>query len=110
MTYIVIATRGHEMDAEYLKHALGIKAAYIGMMGAPGRGAETYKELNEIGLYPDRDERIHELVGPDLGGKKPSDIALAIMAKIQKRHTNATGDHLKLKEIMMSSAIRMERE
>jgi len=57
MTYIVIATREHEMDAEYLKHALGTKAAYIGMVSSRSKVPSLYKRLESDRLHPAKDPK-----------------------------------------------------
>jgi len=94
-TYIVIATRGHEMDGECLKHALKTGAAYIGMVSSRNNVPALYKRLLEEGLHPEKDPRVYSPIGLDLGGKEPAAVALAIIAEVMKIHHERTGDHLR---------------
>jgi len=94
-TYIIIATRGHEMDAECLKYALKTKAAYIGMVGSRNKIPAIYKRLKRNGLHPEQDLRVFSPIGLDLGGKDPGAVALSIIAEVMKLHHERTGCHLR---------------
>jgi xanthine dehydrogenase accessory factor len=95
-TYIIIATRGHEMDGECLTHALKTKAAYIGMVGSRSKVPSLYEKLKKNELHPDKDPRVFSPIGLDLGGKEPGAVALSIMAEIMKIHHERTGGHLRM--------------
>jgi len=94
-TYIIIATRGHEMDAECLKYALKTKAAYIGMVGSRNKIPTIYKRLKRSGLHPEKDSRVFSPIGLDLGGKEPGAVALSIIAEVMKLHHERSACHLR---------------
>lgn len=95
-TYIIVATRGHEMDAECLKQALKTTAAYIGMVGSKSKVPAIYKRLRRNGMHPEKDPRVYSPIGLDLGGKNPGAVALSIMAEVMKIHHEKTGCHLRM--------------
>ena len=94
-TYIIIATRGHEMDAECLKYALKTKAVYIGMVGSRNKIPAIYKRLKRSGLHPEKDSRVFSPIGLDLGGKDPGAVALSVIAEVMKLHHERTACHLR---------------
>ncbi|MFA6028599.1 MAG: XdhC/CoxI family protein [Elusimicrobiota bacterium] len=96
-TYVVIVTRGHELDAECLAAALKSDAAYIGMIGSRSKVPTVFRGLNRKGLHPERDPRVHAPIGLDLGGKSPGAIAVSILAEILKVHHRRGGGHLALR-------------
>jgi xanthine dehydrogenase accessory factor len=86
-TYLVIATRGHKMDADCVLAAVGTDARFIGLLGSRRKKALIDEALREAGVA---DSRIHDVrspIGLDLGGRTPAEIALAVMAEItQERY------------------------
>jgi len=94
-TYIIIATRGHEMDAECMKYALKTNAAYIGMVGSKSKVPAIYKRLKRSGLHPEKDSRVFSPIGLDLGGKEPGTVALSIIAEVMKLHHERSACHLR---------------
>ncbi|MFA6092518.1 MAG: XdhC/CoxI family protein [Elusimicrobiota bacterium] len=81
-SYVVIVTRGHELDQECLAAALKTQAAYIGMIGSRSKVPEIFRRLNRQGLHPEKDGRVHSPIGLDLGGKSPGEIAVSVVAQV----------------------------
>jgi xanthine dehydrogenase accessory factor len=77
----VVVTLSHEerLDIPAVAAALEKGARYIGAVGAK-RTAE--RRLGELGFSDEQIDRIHGPAGLDLGGRAPSQVALAIAAEI----------------------------
>ncbi|MBI4679144.1 MAG: XdhC family protein [Elusimicrobia bacterium] len=94
-TFVVIVTRGHELDRECLEAALKTPARYIGMIGSKNKVAETVRAARR--RLPKADfSRVYSPVGLDLGGKSPGEIAVSIVAEILKVHYGRSGNPMRL--------------
>jgi xanthine dehydrogenase accessory factor len=103
-TFLVVATRGHKMDAECVLAAAGTRARYIGLLGSKRKTILIRDLLDEHGIGQERLDAIHAPVGLDLGGRTPAEIALAILAEITRiRHG---GTARPLREASVASAGR----
>ncbi|HWY72184.1 MAG TPA: XdhC family protein, partial [Burkholderiaceae bacterium] len=70
--------------------ALRSPAFYVGALGSTRTHAQRVQRLGELGLG-DRVGRIHAPIGLALGGRSPSEIAVAIVAQIvQERYRDRT--------------------
>ena len=83
--YPVIMTHNFALDLEILA---GLKTkdklSYIGLLGPQHRKEALFEELSSQGLCTKSIEpKIYAPVGLQLGGRKPSEIALSIMSQIQ---------------------------
>ena len=86
-TFLVIATRGHKMDADCALAAVKTGARYIGLLGSRRKKVMIDEFLREHGVDEARIQAIRSPVGLDLGGRTPAEIALAVMAEItQERY------------------------
>jgi xanthine dehydrogenase accessory factor len=83
-TYIVLTTRGMDVDVGGLPSLLESKAAYIGVIGSKRRWATTTKKLVEMGVAPKVLEDVHSPVGIEIYAETPEEIAVSIMAEIIK--------------------------
>jgi xanthine dehydrogenase accessory factor len=81
-TYIVLTTRGMNVDVDGLPSLLGTQAAYIGVIGSKRRWAMTTKKLLEAGVSADMLKQIHTPIGLDIHAETPEEIAVSIMAEI----------------------------
>jgi xanthine dehydrogenase accessory factor len=81
-TYIVLTTRGVDVDVPGLPTLLQSKAGYIGIIGSRRRWAETRKVLIKEGVNKDDLERIHSPIGLGIGAETPEEIAVSILAQI----------------------------
>ena len=91
-SHIVIATRGHKLDADCVLAAVRTDARYIGLLGSKRKAVLIADMLRESGIAQERIDAIRTPVGLDLGGRTPAEIALSVMAQItQERYAGPTG-------------------
>lgn len=83
-TYIVLTTRGINVDIPGLPPLLNSKAAYIGVIGSKRRWATTSKKLRENGVPGEQIKRVHSPIGLEIHAETPEEIAVSIMAEIIK--------------------------
>lgn len=95
-SYVVIVSRGHKMDELALRAVLGREAAYVGMIGSRNKVANTIKSLRESGVAEEHIQQVFMPIGLDLGGQKPEEIALSIMAEILSVKYGTEPKHLKM--------------
>lgn len=88
-SYIVIATRGHKLDADCLLSAVRTDARYIGLLGSRRKAALVSAMLKEEGVPQSRIDAIRTPVGLDLGGRTPAEIALSVLAEITQTRYRA---------------------
>ncbi|WP_372365845.1 XdhC family protein [Candidatus Uabimicrobium sp. HlEnr_7] len=81
-TYYVLITRGHTFDSTCLKILLNKAHAYIGMVGSLRRLEGVFKLLEQQGYTREQLSSIHAPIGLPIGGDRPQDIALSIIAEI----------------------------
>jgi len=94
-SWIVIVTRGHNLDKDALRAALATPATYIGMIGSPSKVKHIFNDLLQEGISQAQLESIHAPIGLDLGAKTPDEIALSIAAEILMLRNHASGRPLK---------------
>jgi xanthine dehydrogenase accessory factor len=95
-TAVVIVTHGHVHDKATLAAVLGSPAAYIGMIGSTSKVRAVMEQLRAEGAEPALLERVHAPIGFDLGGQRPGEIALSIMAQIVAEQYGASGRPMKM--------------
>ncbi|SMP51966.1 XdhC family protein [Anoxynatronum buryatiense] len=103
-SYVVIVSRGHQMDELALRAVLGKPAAYVGMIGSRTKVAHTVKSLRETGVSEEQIRQVYMPIGLDLGGQRPEEIAVSIMAQIMSVKYGTTPRHLKMLETESESA------
>jgi len=81
-TYVVIATRSHELDRAVLEQALKTKAYYIGMMGSRSKRDRAFEYLFARGFTDEDLARVHAPVGLDIKAKTPQEIAVSIAGEM----------------------------
>ncbi|MPM33513.1 hypothetical protein SDC9_80089 [bioreactor metagenome] len=87
-TYVVIATRSHELDRAVLEQALKTKAYYIGMMGSRSKRDRAFEYLKARGFTDGDLARVHAPIGLALKAKTPQEIAVSIAGEmILRRHS-----------------------
>jgi xanthine dehydrogenase accessory factor len=94
-TFLVVATRGHKMDADCVLAAAKTNARYIGLLGSRRKTILIADMLREAGIDKARIDAIHAPVGLDLGGRTPAEIALSVLAEITQQRHQASGKALK---------------
>ena len=90
-TYLVIATRGHKLDADCVLAAVDTDVRYVGLLGSRRKTVLIADALREAGVPEDRISVIHAPVGLDLGGRTPAEIALSVLAEITQERYSGTG-------------------
>lgn len=90
-TSVVIITRGHAYDYQCLASVINSPARYIGMIGSTGKVRHIFKLLLNQGISREKLQGIAAPIGLDLGGQKPAEIALGILAEMIARENNGTG-------------------
>ncbi len=81
-TYIVIVTRGHQYDESALERVVNSNAAYIGMIGSKNKVKTIFDNLRRKGIKDASLDKVYAPIGLKLGGKKPPEIAVSILAEI----------------------------
>jgi xanthine dehydrogenase accessory factor len=81
-TYIVLTTRGMDVDVQGLPSLLSTQASYIGVIGSKRRWTTTTKKLLEVGVTEEQLKRINTPIGLDIHAETPEEIAVSIMAEI----------------------------
>jgi xanthine dehydrogenase accessory factor len=94
-TYIVITSRGSNVDAAGLPNLLETNAAYIGVIGSKRRWATTARALKEKGVAEEKIAKVHSPMGLELQAETPEEIAVSIMAEILIVRNKGTGKMMK---------------
>jgi xanthine dehydrogenase accessory factor len=94
-TFIVVTSRGSNVDAAGLPNLLKSDAAYIGVIGSKRRWLTTVKALKEQGISDDLIGKVHSPMGLDLNAETPEEIAVSIMAEILMLRDKGTGKMMK---------------
>lgn len=81
-TYLVLTTRGVDVDVPGLPALLDTPAAYLGVIGSRRRWAEARKQLIKSGISEETLACVHAPVGLDIFAETPEEIAVSIMAEI----------------------------
>ena len=94
-TYIVMPTRGMNIDVDALPHLIEAPHAYLGVIGSRRRWSTAVKVLNERGIPEDIIQRIHAPMGLELNAETPEEIAVSIMSEIIMLRRGGTGEPMK---------------
>ncbi len=94
-TYLILTTRGSQVDAAGLPALLDTPAGYIGVIGSRRRWAETTKQLNEIGISDEQLKRVHSPIGLGIGAETPEEIAVSILAEVLMVRGSGSGKQMK---------------
>ncbi len=81
--FVLIATRGHQHDADALRSCISSAASYIGMIGSTHKvGVMKKRFLDEGWATPELWSRVHTPVGIPIGSKTVQEIAISIAAQL----------------------------
>lgn len=95
-TYLILTTRGMNVDVEGLPALLKTPAAFIGIIGSKRRWALTRKALLEIGVPEEQVNRIHSPLGLELQAETPEEIAISIVAELVMQKNGGTGARMRV--------------
>ncbi len=104
-SFIVVATRGHKLDAHCVRAAVRSDARYIGLLGSRRKTILIARMLRDEGLPEDRIRAVHAPVGLDLGGRTPAEIALSVLAEISQERHGGSGRPLRLADELFDRAL-----
>jgi xanthine dehydrogenase accessory factor len=97
-TYIVITSRGANVDVQGLPGLLESDPAYIGVIGSKRRWLTTAKGLKQKGVPEEKLARVHSPMGLELNAETPEEIAVSILAEILMLKDKGTGKPMKMKQ------------
>lgn len=81
-TYLATLSHDPKIDLPALELALKSPCRYVGALGSTRTHAKRVEALEEKGFSEDEIARIHAPIGMDLGGRRPEEIAVAVIAEI----------------------------
>lgn len=82
-TYVVIATRSHQQDAEALAACVRRPAAYVGMIGSRRKVALLRQDFVASGRATEAEfDRVHAPIGLAIGARTVPEIAASIVAQL----------------------------
>jgi xanthine dehydrogenase accessory factor len=91
-TYLVLTTRGVDVDVPGLPVLLNTPAAYIGVIGSRRRWETTARALVEAGVSKETIARVHSPIGLELNAETPEEIAVSILSEIIMLRHGGTGE------------------
>ncbi len=94
-TYLVLTTRGVDIDVEGLPALLESSAAYMGVIGSKRRWETTRKQLIKAGISGEKLAGVHSPIGLELHAETPEEIAVSIMAEIIMLYHQGDGTPMK---------------
>jgi xanthine dehydrogenase accessory factor len=95
-TFMVIASRGHKLDAACLREAVKRDARYVGLLGSKRKTVLIAKMLREEGVSEERIRAVHAPIGLDLGGRTPAEIALSVLSEMSMERYGGSGRPLRI--------------
>ena len=104
-SFVVIATRGHKLDAQCLRAAVATEARYVGLLGSRRKTILIARMLRDEGVSDERLRAVHAPIGLDLGGRTPAEIALAVLAEISQERHGGSGRPLRLADELYARAV-----
>ncbi len=92
---LIVCSHDPHVDSPALAAGLARPTAYIGAMGSRGTQSRRAERLLAEGIAEEQLERIHRPIGLNLGGRRASEVALAIVAEVLACHCGRDGRPLK---------------
>jgi xanthine dehydrogenase accessory factor len=103
-TFVVIASRGHKLDAQCLREAVKRDARYVGLLGSKRKTVLIAKMLRAEGIAEERIRAVHAPIGLDLGGRTPAEIALSVLSEMSMERHGGTGRPLRIPDATLDRA------
>ena len=86
-TFVVVVTRGHRFDRDWVEAFIDSWPRYLGMIGSAVKVSRTFEHMAEGGVSEDVLSRIYAPIGLDIGAETPDEIAVSVVAEmIAVRH------------------------
>jgi len=81
-TFVVVVTRGHRYDRDWVEALIGSAPRYLGMLGSATKVSRTFEHMVEGGVSEDALSRIYAPIGLDIGAETPDEIAVSVVAEM----------------------------
>jgi xanthine dehydrogenase accessory factor len=81
-TYIILTTRGVDVDVKGVPELLKTEAAYIGVIGSKRRWKTARDKMVADGVSHEQIDQVRSPIGLELNAETPEEIAVSIMAEI----------------------------
>ncbi|MDP9144222.1 MAG: XdhC family protein [Actinomycetota bacterium] len=81
-TYVCVLSHDPKLDEPCVRLALRSPAKYVGVIGSKKNQEKRRAKLADEGYSPDEIPRLHGPIGLPLGGNRPDEIALSILAEL----------------------------
>ena len=81
----------HKTDGDILNVILSKEPSYVGMLGGKPKIRALFTKLKENGYSEETLKQVHAPIGLDIGGERPAEIAVSIMAEIQASRYGGSG-------------------
>lgn len=91
--YVIIMTRGHQMDFELLAQTIPTPACYIGCIGSAKKVAATKEKLAKLGITGEMFEKVATPIGLEIGARTPEEIAISIAAQLIERRAKKKAEY-----------------
>lgn len=92
---VAVLTHDVKFDEPAIVEALRRGCRYVGAVGSRKTQADRRARLLEVGVAPDDLDRLRGPIGLDLGGRLPSETALAIMAEVVAERRAGSGQPMR---------------
>jgi xanthine dehydrogenase accessory factor len=90
--YVLVASRGHSLDLEWLVELVPVRPRYVGMLGSRKKSEGVRRALSQRGVVESDIDRLHAPVGLSIGADTPEEIAVSILAEmIKERRMGGSG-------------------
>lgn len=96
---VAVLTHDVKFDEPAIVEALRRGCRYVGAVGSRKTQGDRRERLLEVGVTPEELARLRGPVGLDLGGRAPSETALAILAEVVAQRYGGTGVPMKERAI-----------
>ncbi|MGA9192475.1 MAG: XdhC family protein [Anaerolineales bacterium] len=91
-TYVLMTTRGVDLDVESLPKLLATPAAYIGVIGSRRRWETTVAQLRQAGISEEQISRVTSPMGLELNAETPEEIAVSVLGQVIMLRRGGSGD------------------
>jgi xanthine dehydrogenase accessory factor len=81
-SFVVICTRGHSLDKDWLRELAPLRPRYIGMLGSRHKAKKILDVLAGDGVAAEDLSRVHVPVGLDIKAVTPEEIAVSIVGQL----------------------------
>jgi xanthine dehydrogenase accessory factor len=81
-SFIVICTRGHSLDRDWLGVVAAVRPRYVGMLGSRHKATRIFDELRGRGISQQLLEKVHSPMGIEIEAVTPEEIAVSVVGQL----------------------------